>query len=655
MTVQLDAGNERDAGVIEEICGYITASPSSSFFLFAGAGSGKTRTLVETLRRLTGVIPHDAGANFSNKLRVLGQQIRVITYTRNAVDVINGRLGENDLTRVTTIHAFCWDLISGFDSDIRDALININHEKLVKVNQKANSRRAGPTDADQVIIQELIEKRDALIATTRFVYSPDSNTYKEGALQHSQVLAVTERLLQSNDTLKKILYNLHPVILIDESQDTMKGILGVLMNLSHENSDKIMLGLIGDHRQRIYMDGHQDLPGIVPDGWHKPKLEMNHRSQQRIVDLINKIWSAEINGRTQPATGVTQHARSEKTGGTVKIFVGDTSLPVEEKIRYEHICASKMAEDSNCEGWNVTDSDYQILALEHRLAAKRGGFLDTFDSLSLIDRDSTRPQSSYSNPGPTAIHVLLREILELETCINTQGLINEFSAMEVLYKYDRLDDLSLSIPEQQSRLAILSQAVNEFAQMCLNPHATIRDVLTPIINYDLFSVSEKLIKEFTSLESPPPIPARPTAESSEDRIRRGWHLFFNTSWSEIKQYKKYLQGKSNLATHQVVKGSEFDNVMVVMDDSDAGGSQFSYDKIFGAKSLSQSDVNNIDNDKETSIDRTLRLLYVTCSRAKENLVLVLWSSNPDAAHRNIIAGDWFSSDEVFLIPKDVLE
>jgi DNA helicase-2/ATP-dependent DNA helicase PcrA len=50
--------NDRDAGVVEEICGYLTEEPPRSYFFFAGAGSGKTRTLVEVLRRLTGVIEH---------------------------------------------------------------------------------------------------------------------------------------------------------------------------------------------------------------------------------------------------------------------------------------------------------------------------------------------------------------------------------------------------------------------------------------------------------------------------------------------------------------------------------------------------------------------------------------------------------------------
>ena len=101
-------GNERDAHVVEEICDYVTGWPPRSFFLFAGAGSGKTRTLVEVLRRVTGIVPHENGDVFARRLRSHGQTVRVITYTKNATNVVSGRLGENEITIVSTIHAFCW-------------------------------------------------------------------------------------------------------------------------------------------------------------------------------------------------------------------------------------------------------------------------------------------------------------------------------------------------------------------------------------------------------------------------------------------------------------------------------------------------------------------------------------------------------------------
>ncbi len=139
-------GNDRDAGVVEEICGYLTEPPPRSFFLFAGAGSGKTRTLVEVLRRLTGVVPHERGGRLANRLRLYGRSIRVVTYTKNAVAIIGGRLGSNDLVAVSTIHSFCWELIGGFDEDIRAALIADKAVQLEDAKTKAAAKVRGISD-----------------------------------------------------------------------------------------------------------------------------------------------------------------------------------------------------------------------------------------------------------------------------------------------------------------------------------------------------------------------------------------------------------------------------------------------------------------------------------------------------------------------------
>jgi DNA helicase-2/ATP-dependent DNA helicase PcrA len=89
--------------------------------------------------------------------------------------------------------------------------------------------------------------------------------------------------------------------------------------------------------------------------------------------------------------------------------------------------------------------------------------------------------------------------------------------------------------------------------------------------------------------------------------------------------------------------------MVVMDDADAGGNLFAYDRLFGAP-LGDTDIENVSANKETSIDRTTRLLYVTCSRAEESLALVLWARNPQQALAFARAGDWFREGEVHPMP-----
>ncbi|TKG22798.1 UvrD-helicase domain-containing protein [Vibrio lentus] len=640
--------NDRDAGVVEEICDYLTENPPRSYFLFAGAGSGKTRTLVEVLRRITGVETHEKGELLARSLRIYGRSIRVITYTKNAVSVINGRLGDNDLVKVSTIHAFCWELINGFNDDIRAALIAIKETQLEKETEEALARPRGITTAKQRDLDKIIKDIEGFRNTDIFIYHPDRMTYGPGALAHNNVLDVTAWLLKNRPTLAKILKDQHPIVLIDESQDTMKGMLDALIAIAEPEGCGLTIGLIGDHRQRIYMDGHDDLPSLVPDSWAKPELKMNHRSQRRIVDLINTIWEAKLEGRTQPANGIRQHSRTEKADGFVRIYIGDTKLSPEEKALSELWCADQMWSASGVEAWSRRE--FQLLALEHKLVATRGSFLDVFSAMVLLDPNAAAPSGSGENKGPAIVQTLLNELTDLEGCINSNGTIDEFKITEVFRRYDCLDGIPEDIVERAIRVEEILGAIKTFAIACANPLATVGDVLEPILRANLFNIDTRLATEYADKSTPPSAPARGEEESIQDRLRRGLCALFSAPWNQLKKYRNYLSGNSVLATHQVVKGSEFPHVMVVMDDKLAGGTLFCYDKVFGGDELSKKDNENREKGKETTIDRTLRLLYVTCSRAENSLALVLWSSNPTAALERVKNSGWFFGKEVEAIP-----
>jgi len=662
MAALKDGPNERDAGVVDEIVGYVTSTPPRSFFLFAGAGSGKTRTLVAVLRKVTGIGTGDAqgepapaadapAVRFARELRGRAQTIRVITYTKNAALVVAGRLGTNDLTQVATIHSFCWDLIAGFDGDIREALLAMNADALQKARDAAAGRKkGGPTEKDKEKIGELETKAAALAAIPQFTYSPDRKRHGDGALNHSQVLALASWLLKQRPTLRRILRDQHPVILIDESQDTMKGILDALLEVVAEAPSRLMLGLLGDHRQRIYMDGHADLPSKVPEDWATPKLEMNHRSQRRIVDLINDIWDSDLEGRTQPKKAVHQHPREEKSAGLVRIFIGKASASAEDKLRREGLCESAMQAESGLTAWEPGNTGHKVLALEHSLVARRGDFLDAFEALSLLDPDSVRPDANGDASGPSAVQMLLREVMDLADCVKDGGAPSDFAVTEVLHRYGRLQQLPEDGEARMQLLKAYQRAVDDFVNACVKPTATVREVLAPVLRVGLFEPDKRLVAAFNDTNPPPPAPKPRELEALENRLARGWHGLFESPWIQLRRFKVYLSGRSHLATHQVVKGSEFDHVMVVMDDEDAAGNLFAYDRLFGAP-LGDSDVKNVEVGNETSIDRTLRLLYVTCSRAKESLALVLWAKDAAEALSYAQKSKWFKPGEVQVIPE----
>jgi len=648
-TVMSGQGNERDAGVVEEICGYLTAQPPQSFFLFAGAGSGKTRTLVEVLRRLTGVTRHDAGGKVARNLRLNGRSIRVVTYTKNAVAVISGRLGDNDLVRVSTIHSFCWELIEGFDDDIREALVALTQTKLEKDRSEAAGKARGISEKDLADFAELEADIEAYRLTPSFRYHPDKNLYGAGAIQHTQVLNATAWLLMNKPTLRRILQDRHPIVLIDESQDTMKSMLNALMDLAEPRGEGLTLGLLGDHRQRIFNDGHEDLPTLVPEGWARPELKMNHRSQRRIVELINRIWEAKLEGRTQPATGVVQLPRTEKDKGTVRIFVGNAALDGENKAKWEGWCAEQMANAAQVEDWR--NGAYQLLALEHKLVATRGSFLDVYQAMELLDPNTAAPVGSGENKGPSVARLLLDELTQLALCVGPDGSMDENAATELLRRSGSLDSLPVDVQLRNERTQQMQGALSAFAKAASSADSMVGDVLSPILAAQLFEVDHRLSDAFADKSPPPPAPIpRKDKETTESRIRRGWCALFAAPWRELGRYRRYLAGDSELATHRIVKGSEFHHVMVVMDDKQAGTYQISYDKLFGAMPLSATDLTHVKNGKETTIDRSLRLLYVTCSRARESLALVLWSEAPEEALKRIRTSGWFEENEVHAIP-----
>lgn len=88
--------------------------------------------------------------------------------------------------------------------------------------------------------------------------------------------------------------------------------------------------------------------------------------------------------------------------------------------------------------------------------------------------------------------------------------------------------------------------------------------------------------------------------------------------------------------------------MVVLDDKAAGGHLYSYGKLLGTTAETQTDLNNVANGIETSRDRTLRLFYVVCSRAKESLAVVLYDSDPESARGKAASIGWFAENEIIL-------
>src|SRR3954468_24601234 len=86
-----------------------------SFIVEAGAGSGKTWTLIERLKQIL--------ATKSLMLEKANQKIACITYTNVAKDQIIERIENNPLVLVLTIHEFLWFVMKNNQKELKEEIL----------------------------------------------------------------------------------------------------------------------------------------------------------------------------------------------------------------------------------------------------------------------------------------------------------------------------------------------------------------------------------------------------------------------------------------------------------------------------------------------------------------------------------------------------
>ena len=201
----------------------ILSSPRKSFFLFAGAGSGKTYSLVRLLGRIRDTIGKDMLSQ--------GKNVAVITFTNAATDEIINRLDYSPLFSISTIHSFVWDVIKYYQADIKEQYCQSLKTEMITLNGKLDSTKNKMTKTYQSYLEKLehLEERYAKAQTIeKFVYNPNGGVPDFNALKHAEVIKISAQMIMDNAMLQRIIAQRYPILLIDESQDTKKESSGSL-------------------------------------------------------------------------------------------------------------------------------------------------------------------------------------------------------------------------------------------------------------------------------------------------------------------------------------------------------------------------------------------------------------------------------------------
>jgi DNA helicase II / ATP-dependent DNA helicase PcrA len=621
-----------DDHVDEKIAACLNLDSPVSFFLFAGAGSGKTKSVEKALKVLREKNGH--------RMRLRGQQIAVITYTNAACDELIRRVEFDSLFAISTIHSFVWNLIQGFNRDISAWLkSNLAAEIAVIQEEQVKGRKGTQAAVDREQKIKSNQKRlEALETITAFIYSPAGENRSRNSLNHAEVIKIGAAFLNEKPLMQRLLTSRFPVLLIDESQDTNKLLMEAFFTVQAAHRSSFCLGLIGDTMQRIYSDGKVDLGVNLPADWNSPSKQMNHRCPHRVVRLINKIRSSVD---TQE-----QRGRSDAAEGHVRFFIAPSTSS--DKPDCEQKVRKRMAELSGDDKWNQTEH-VKILTLEHHMAAQRMGFGDLFAPLDAVDEFKT----GLRDGSFSALRFFTELVLPVVTA-KQNG--NEFAVAAIVRDKSPLlsrDALAMNEADQTSFVKAAKEGVEAlWALFATGTQPKFSTVLKSIAETKLFTIPESLLPFVTANVVQEVVPSDekdPVDEEPKTKALAALRSFLDTTFSQIKTYADYVRGDSPFATHQGVKGLEFPRVMGILDDDSARGFLFSFEKLFGAKEKTTADIKNENSGSETGIDRTRRLFYVTCSRSKDGLALLAYSSDPSKVRSRLIADGWFDEGEIELM------
>ncbi|MBL1457013.1 MAG: ATP-dependent helicase [Methylophaga sp.] len=629
-TKPFDHDSSVDAGIRD--C--LRIGSGKSFITFAGAGSGKTYSLKEAIDFLK--------AHYSDDFSRQGKQIAIVTFTNNAADEIKDRIEQNPIFAVSTIHSFCWSAIAGFNEDIRKWYLETIPSVLDKVQDEQNRGRAGKaSDARERTIIRLNAKLDWLSESRSFIYDPNGVNSSQNALSHADVLKIFSNFLATKPMMAEVIVNKFPFIFIDESQDANKDVVSAFFDLKDAKLDKVVIGLFGDTMQRIFGGGEPELGKTKPSDWTTFAKKMNHRSARRIVGLGNQIRSEDDKRK--------QFARDGATEGYVRYFL--LQHGVSDKDKVEAKIRDAMATVTGDDDWTDTKSkETAILLLEHKMAGRRLGFDALWDRLS----KSNKIKDRISEGGNTELNFFSDIVFPLAEASRKERRAELMSILRE--SKSPLLETSVLEANKEDPLALARAAEHAFRDVVSNDKVSFSEVLEVLADHKLLRIPVKLHSfvaapeeseadlESEQIEAIQQVEAEPEEQDKSEIA--AWSEALETNFFQIRNYKNYIDENSMFRTHQGVKGNEFERVMVVMDDDEAGGFLFSYEQYFGAKALSPASQKKRDAGEETGLERTRRLFYVTSTRAKNSLALVIYTSDVNKVKKNLIEKKFAREDEI---------
>lgn len=616
-----------------------------NFLLSGGAGSGKTYSLVQIIKQVINLDPTS--------------KIVCITYTNAAVKEIEQRISYKNLS-VSTIHDFLWDTISPFQKEMKESLLKIINDSSSKIRNPNGDIEYTNDFENGIQYKEYVR-------------------INKGEISHDEVLILANYMYKKYSRLCDIVKDKYQYIFVDEYQDTSPLVIEILLEFLEKSNHKNVIGLFGDLMQAIYDGGVGNVTKYVDSGIiNEVKKVQNRRNPKSVIDLANKI---RIDNLIQKQSDDLD-APNMKDG---LIKNGDIKF-----VYSENIDIGKLYNSKYCKMWNFKDSrQTKELRLTHNLIAGQAGFselMDIYDSDPItkfkneIDKEiknksiSVNEEETFDNivnqvnltyksrenKGRSKKDVLLEDDLfkELYNIVKDWS----FSKVKKIYfnKDQLIDDKKEDYMEEKSREPKRDRLIQHLFKIQNLLHLYKNNQYNEFLratSYTITTIVDKvkikdIINNFSSMENDTIEAVIKYADDHnlckiddklEHFIESNDYLYERVKKAKYKVFQElyyYLEGYVPLSTQHKIKGTEFDNVLVILDNG--GWSNYNFEYLFNPEIK-----NSITPAKQKNfpviLERTQKLFYVCCTRAKENLV-VYYPQATDAIVAN--AKNYFGGENV---------
>ncbi len=310
----------------------VTAGEGPSLVI-AGAGSGKTRTLVYRVAYLI-----DSGIDPSH--------ILLLTFTRKSSQEMLDRAGEligvrSERVRGGTFHSVANMLLRrygrsiglepGFTildrGDAEDLIALVRAQLGLNEKDKRFPRKGTIAEMfsksentlrplDEIVVEEFDHFSDHLDALEQLQRGYQASKRQRQLVDYDDLLVLLRRLVMEDEGVRRTISSLYRYILVDEYQDTNRLQADIVRHLASTHQNVMV---VGDDAQSIYafrgatFKNIMEFPTLFP-GTIIYKLEENYRSTQPILNLANTIIEAA-------AEKYSKHLFTRKLDGPLPVLV----------------------------------------------------------------------------------------------------------------------------------------------------------------------------------------------------------------------------------------------------------------------------------------------------------------------------------------------